>query len=325
LPAVVVKTGPEAGRRVELDLKLAIGRQDGDLVLEDPEVSRRHAVLRLSGESVVVEDLDSTNGTFVNGERIQGPITLSAGDQVRVGRTTLEIEPDPRADDTIVSQPDDRVDETVVSLPLPPDRIPPAKTRPSREPRTDSEDATHPLPSSEPRRDFEDATHPLPSRVLEGGVGPPRSKRSRVVVGLWVGVLAVVVAVIAYARLVDRPTEKDFASSIDDACAVVQRSDKTVEVSRTPTSGELQRALSIRLQVLGAMRALEPPEPDAELSRFLSAFARTNASITHLAGSVGSDKAKVARASGSLRADVRDERELASKAGIPGCGGLAIR
>jgi pSer/pThr/pTyr-binding forkhead associated (FHA) protein len=41
----VVKTGPEAGRRVELDLEVAIGRQDGDLVVEDPEVSRRHAVL----------------------------------------------------------------------------------------------------------------------------------------------------------------------------------------------------------------------------------------------------------------------------------------
>jgi hypothetical protein len=69
--ANVVKTGPEAGRRVELDLEVAIGRQDGDLVVEDPEVSRRHAVLRRSGGSVVVEDLDSTNGTFVNGERIR--------------------------------------------------------------------------------------------------------------------------------------------------------------------------------------------------------------------------------------------------------------
>jgi FHA domain len=320
----VVKTGPEAGRRVELDLKLAIGRQDGDLVLEDPEVSRRHAVLRRSGESVVVEDLDSTNGTFVNGERIRGPITVGAGDQVRVGRTTLEIEPDPRADDTIVSQPDDRVDETIASLPLVPDQIPSAKARPSREPRTDPEDATRPLPTREPRRDVEDATHPLPSREFEGGVGPPRSKR-RLVVGLWVVVLAVVVAVIAYARLVDRPTENDFASSANDLCAAVQRSDKGVDASRTPTSGDLQRALNIRMQVLGAMGALEPPEQDADLSRFLSAFAETNASITRLARSIGSEKAKVDRARGTLREDVRDERELASKAGIPGCGGLAIR
>jgi len=47
---------------------VAIGRQDADLVLQDPEVSRRHALLRRSGKTVVVEDLDSTNGTFVNGE-----------------------------------------------------------------------------------------------------------------------------------------------------------------------------------------------------------------------------------------------------------------
>jgi pSer/pThr/pTyr-binding forkhead associated (FHA) protein len=90
---------------VELGVEVAIGREDADLVLDDPEVSRRHAMLRRSGESVVVEDLDSTNGTFVNGERIRTPVTVGPGDQVRVGRTTLEIEPDWRADDTVVSTP----------------------------------------------------------------------------------------------------------------------------------------------------------------------------------------------------------------------------
>ena len=45
MPAVVVKTGPEAGRRVELGVEVVIGRRDADLVLEDSEVSRRHAVL----------------------------------------------------------------------------------------------------------------------------------------------------------------------------------------------------------------------------------------------------------------------------------------
>jgi pSer/pThr/pTyr-binding forkhead associated (FHA) protein len=97
LPTVVVKTGSEAGRRLELGGAVAIGRQDGDLVLEDPEVSRRHAVLRREGESIVVEDLDSTNGTFVNGERIRSPLPIGPGDLVRVGRTTLEIEPDLRS------------------------------------------------------------------------------------------------------------------------------------------------------------------------------------------------------------------------------------
>jgi hypothetical protein len=320
----VVKSGPEAGRRVELDVEIAIGRQDGDLVLEDPEVSRRHAVLRRSGGSVVVEDLESTNGTFVNGERILSPREVLPGDQVRVGRTTLEIEPDPRADDTFVPQPDEQLDQTIVSLPLPPGPIPSVRERPSREPGTDFEDATQPLPSREPPRDLEDATRPLPSRAHEGGGQRTRSRKGWLVVWLWVVILAVILAVIAYGRFVDRPTEKDFASSVHDVCAVVQRSEAGIDLSRTPTSGELLRALNIRLQALGAMRVLEPPELDAELSRFLSAFAETNASITALNRSIGSGKNEVARARGAVREDVRDERGLASKAGIGECGGLGI-
>jgi hypothetical protein len=323
LAAVVVKSGPEAGRRVELDDEIAIGRQDGDLVLEDPEVSRRHAVLRRTGGSVVVEDLESTNGTFVNGERIRSPREVLPGDQVRVGRTTFVIEPDPRADDTFVSRPEEPVDQTIVSLPLPPGQIPSAKERPPREPRMDVEDATRPLPSREPPGTLEDATRPLPPREHEAGGRPTRSRKGWLV---WpsVVILAVVLAIVAYARFVDRPTEKDFASSVHEVCAVVQRSDAGIDLSRTPTSGELQRALNIRLQALGAMRVLEPPELDAELSRFLAAFAKTNASITALNRSIGSGRNEVARARGTVRENVRDERGLASTAGIGECGGLGF-
>lgn len=297
MPAVVVKTGPDAGRRLELGVEIAIGREDADLVLQDPEVSRRHAVLRRSGESVVVEDLDSTNGTFVNGERIQGPITVGASDQVRVGRTTLEIEPDPRAD------------ETIVSIPLPPDAMTFAEAPPSGDPVS---------------VEHEDATQPLPSRMHESDLRPARSKRRWSVVGAVA--LAVLLGVIAYAALVNRPAENAFASGANDACAAVQRSEGGVDLSRTPTRGELQRALNVRLQALGAIRALEQPEQDAVMaSTFLSAFAETNASITRLEKAIGGGDHEVSRALRSLRGDVRHERELAVRAGIAGCGGLAIR
>jgi hypothetical protein len=298
LPTVVVKTGPEAGRRVELDLEVAIGRQDGDLVVEDPEVSRRHAVLRRSGGSVVVEDLDSTNGTFVNGERIRSPITVGPGDQVRVGRTMLEIEPDQRADDTIVSTPP-RPDQT----------------------RT----AEAPPSGGGLAEEHEDATQPLPSRALESGSRPARSNRRWL--GLGAAALVVLLGVIAYVALVDRPAESDFASRANEACAAVQRSDGGVDLSRTPTRGELQGARNVRLQALGAIRVLERPEQDdaVSVSRFLSAFGETNASITALERAIGGDNRAVVRAVGKLRGDVRDERELAAKAGIAGCGGLAIR
>jgi hypothetical protein len=281
---------------VELDLEMAIGRQDGDLVLEDPEVSRRHAVLRRSGESVVVEDLDSTNGTFVNGERIHGAITVGAGDQVRVGRTTLEIEPDRRADDTIVSIPQ-RADPM---------------TFPEAPPSGDAVSIEH-----------EDATQPLPSRRLESDLRPARSNRRWFVVGA--AALAVLLGVIAYTALVNRPAENAFASRANDACAVVQRSEVGVDLSRTPARGELQRALNVRLQALGAIRAIEPPEQDAVASSFLSGFGETNASITRLERAIGSGDHEVSRALRSLREDVRDERELAARAGIARCGGLAIR
>jgi FHA domain len=310
LPAVVVTSGPEAGRRVELGLEVAIGRQDADLVVEDPEVSRRHALLRRSGGSVVVEDLDSTNGTFVNGERIRSPITVGPGDQVRVGRTTLEIEPDQRADDTIVS------------LPLRPDQIPTSEARPSVDVSVESVDV--PAESVDVVTD-EDATQPLPARTLDqGGRRPPRSNRR----WSWAGavVLAVLLAVIAYAALVDRSAETVVATSANDACTAVQRQDPGLDLSRAPTRGELQHARNIRLQALGAIRALGLPEEDAvPVSKFFSAFAETNASIAGLERAIGADNRAVARAMRRLRGDVRDERELAASAGIAGCGGLAIR
>ena len=303
MPAVVVTAGPEAGRRVELGQEVAIGRQDADLVVEDPEVSRRHAVLRRSGGSVVVEDLDSTNGTFVNGERIRGPIKVGPGDQVRVGRTTLEIEPDQRADDTIVS------------LPLRPDQIPTSEARPSVDVSVEPVDVV---------AEDEDATQPLPARTLhEGARRPPRSNRR------WSSAaavaLAVLLAVIAYVALVDRSAETDFATRANDACTALQP-DPGLDLSRAPTRGELQRAGNIRLQALGAIRAVGLPEEDAvKVSRFLSAFAETNASIAGLERAIGADNRAVARAMRRLRGDVRDERKLAASGGIAGCGGLAIR
>lgn len=297
MPAVVVTSGPETGRRVELDLEVAIGRQDTDLVVEDPEVSRRHAVLRRSDGSVIVEDLDSTNGTFVNGERIHSPIRVGPGDQIRVGQTTLEIEPDQRADDTIVSTP----------------------------PRPDQLRSTEAPSGAVPAEAHEDATQPLPFRRVESPSRPAPSNRR----WLGVGAVAVVmlVGVIAYATLVDRPAQNDFAARASEACAAVERPEADVDLSRPPTRGELQRAGSIRLQALGALRALGRPEDDAvAVSSFLSAFGETDASIAEVERAIGADNNHaVARTMRRLRGNVRDERELAASAGIAGCGGLGIR
>ena len=87
--------GPLAGHRVEVTAVLVLGRQAADLVIDDPQVSRRHAGVRPAGDALEVEDLGSLNGTWVNGTRIDGPTRLAPGDRVRVGDTTFEVEGPP--------------------------------------------------------------------------------------------------------------------------------------------------------------------------------------------------------------------------------------
>ncbi len=70
---------------------LAIGRavRDG-LLLDDRRASRQHARLQARGGALILTDLDSTNGTFVNGSRIR-EIALGAGDRIHIGDTTIEV------------------------------------------------------------------------------------------------------------------------------------------------------------------------------------------------------------------------------------------
>jgi len=84
--------GPDAGRRFQLTSgSVFIGRQEEcDLVLEDLKVSRRHAVLAYREGEYSLDDLGSTNGTFVNGRRI-GRTKIVPGDRVTVGNSVLEL------------------------------------------------------------------------------------------------------------------------------------------------------------------------------------------------------------------------------------------
>ncbi|MEA2441477.1 MAG: hypothetical protein QOH76_2901 [Thermoleophilaceae bacterium] len=85
--------GTDAGRQLPLDSVIDVGRDPGlPLHLdEDTQVSRRHARIALQGGQVVVEDLGSTNGTYVNDQPISSPRALNPGDKVRIGLTVLEL------------------------------------------------------------------------------------------------------------------------------------------------------------------------------------------------------------------------------------------
>jgi serine phosphatase RsbU (regulator of sigma subunit) len=97
---LLVQDGTQPGRRLEIGAEpITIGRAPGQtLVCDDRDVSRQHARVTLVNNAVVVEDLKSTNGTFVNKERITGAVTLKEDARIRVGRQQLKYERRSQAD-----------------------------------------------------------------------------------------------------------------------------------------------------------------------------------------------------------------------------------
>lgn len=96
-PRLVVERAPghEPGMIYDLDGDLVLGRGDrAEIRLEDPFASSRHARIYEQGNSLVVEDLDSTNGTYLNEELLQTPRPLHPGDRVRIGDSEFAFEVD---------------------------------------------------------------------------------------------------------------------------------------------------------------------------------------------------------------------------------------
>jgi pSer/pThr/pTyr-binding forkhead associated (FHA) protein len=90
---VVVTEGSNVGERADLDrAPILIGRgSDAAIKLDDDYVSTRHARIAASGDQWFVEDLGSTNGTYIGTVRITQPTTITLGTQVRIGKTILEL------------------------------------------------------------------------------------------------------------------------------------------------------------------------------------------------------------------------------------------
>ncbi len=90
---VAILDGANAGETISLDsAPLLIGRgSDAAIRLDDDYVSTRHARIAHAGEQWFIEDLGSTNGTYVGSHRLTQPMTLQLGTQVRIGKTTLEL------------------------------------------------------------------------------------------------------------------------------------------------------------------------------------------------------------------------------------------
>ena len=128
-----------------VDDELLIGRhaEGAGRLAEDEEISRSHARLSLERSGFcAIEDLGSTNGTYVNGLRIKGPQTLSEGDTIEVGGTTLVVRelPTPRSGSSVTPRPGSRTSGRL-NVPGTDSQLTPTTAGPRPRPTTD-EDAS---------------------------------------------------------------------------------------------------------------------------------------------------------------------------------------
>ncbi len=141
MPTLTVLKGVEPGRVYRLPVRPSIvGRQDNcEVAIDDPRASRQHACFRLHGDHWQVKDLDTENGTFVDGTKISGWTVLRDGCKLRVGHTLMRFDDDPVSGAGAAG--------AVAAHPVAP--VSPAP-RPSPRPATPLRDTPPPLPPLEP-------------------------------------------------------------------------------------------------------------------------------------------------------------------------------
>ncbi len=94
MPALIAVNGPAAGVRFEFEGEAVIGRSPAcEIALYDGKVSRRHARLRVDGARVFLLDLESRNGTLVNGSKVEREVALAPGDRIQTGEIQFVYEP----------------------------------------------------------------------------------------------------------------------------------------------------------------------------------------------------------------------------------------
>jgi len=175
---LVMKTGPTPGRTYPLEkTEISIGREIGsDVFINEAEVSRRHARLTQQAGTYLLEDLGSTNGTFVNGQRLVGLHLMQPGDTILVGENTtlaFEVAPfDPNA--SPISPPGQEVI-------TPPQPLTPLPEEISSLPKVEPLYQFPPPPQPRPRVETAYPPPPQPAETFPGE--EPRPSRT----WLWAG------------------------------------------------------------------------------------------------------------------------------------------
>jgi pSer/pThr/pTyr-binding forkhead associated (FHA) protein len=134
---LVMRAGPSIGKVFPISKgEMHIGRDiSNEIVINDAEVSRKHVRIVIQAGEVIIEDLGSTNGSFVNEQRISGPYTLVAGDTLQLGEhVILVFEAALQESDATVAVPPGMMPETpdydAEPTPLQPLQMPPTQSAP---------------------------------------------------------------------------------------------------------------------------------------------------------------------------------------------------
>lgn len=131
MPVLEIIEGPGAGTTFTVEGPVELGREPSvEIVLDDAEVSRRHARLSPEAEGILVEDLGSSNGTYVNNQPVQGRQSLRAGDELRAGVTVLALQTDRQASGVLPSPQITQLGAQVLR-PVPREELPPVAAEPA--------------------------------------------------------------------------------------------------------------------------------------------------------------------------------------------------
>ena len=224
----VMQSGPVVGKVYYLDAEeIYIGRESTNtIVINDVQVSRRHAKLEQKGSEYVIQDLGSTNGTFVNGVRISGTQVLNLGDMVALGEgITLVYESSMDLNATVLST---KSPETVVQhpahMPAPaPAPEPVHQPAPAPEPEAVYQPAPtpapepiyRPAPTPAPEPAYKPVPAPAPSPIYSGQVpagpvpvspaaAPARKKKFPVWIIIVIILLMIICACVGFFLVVDQ-------------------------------------------------------------------------------------------------------------------------
>jgi pSer/pThr/pTyr-binding forkhead associated (FHA) protein len=335
---LIVRDGPLRGRRYEISSDgISIGRENSVVLFEaDGEVSRNHATVRTSDEGIVVEDLGSTNGTYVNERRITEPTTLNRGDILRVGQTRLDVEIPDDPDKTIVSglvvPPTQEHSAPVPQVPAEPseEEEAAAPSQPVPEPEYPSDPHVDVLQVPVARRTEEPPqqgadpemrapTSELPARKKVGGGEVERagaSKRTLLIIGALL--LAILVFGLYSLFSGGAPTRQDYVASVNDICREDMARLNRLNDSR---AGNTERAAAIIGDMTTTIEELERPEgSDREIDRFISTFERVGSGFEALSVSQRANNTRRAReAARRLDRDVRRFQDAARNLGTQQC------